>query len=81
MLVRALTLLGPDVLIRGVSRTRAVLNISELSACTLGQRETHFADNAIRLSPKRLNGAHKHTFCNGGAQMEPMLPTTVINYA
>jgi hypothetical protein len=64
MFARAVSLLGPAVLIRGVSRTRAVLNIPELSAYTLRQRETHFAGDAIRLFPKRLKGAHNHTFCN-----------------
>jgi hypothetical protein len=64
MFVRALILLGPAVLIRGVSRTRAVLNISDFSACALAQRETLLADDAIRLFPKRLNGAHNHTFGN-----------------
>jgi hypothetical protein len=70
MLARALILLGPAVLIRGVSRTRAVLNIPELSAYTLGQRETLFADDATRLFPKRLKGAHNHTFCNTSLSCE-----------
>ena len=76
MVVRALTLLGPVVLIRGVSRTRADLDIFERPAYTLGQRETLFADDAIRLFPKRLKGAHNHTFGNGGSQREPGLPPT-----
>jgi hypothetical protein len=78
MFARALTLLGPAVLIRGVSRTRAAPNIFERPAYTLEQRETLFADDATRLFPKRLKGAHNHTFCNVSSQKQQGLPLTFL---
>jgi hypothetical protein len=47
------------------------LSILEISGYTLGQRETLFADDAIRLFSKRLNGAHNHAFGNNGEAHSP----------